>query len=116
MSEDALQMTIVEMLHKFAAPDLVWFHVPNAPRSAATGARLKRMGMRAGVSDLVFIKDGKPRFLELKWGKGRTSAEQDVFMADAKRAGAECALARTPEYAASILHEWGELKINPFAT
>ena len=115
MSEDALQMTIVEMVQKFGAPDVVFFHVPNAPRSAATGARLKRMGMRAGVSDLCFIKDGKTRFLELKWGKGRTSAAQEVFLADAKRAGAECALARTPEYAASILHEWGILRLNPFA-
>jgi len=112
--EDALQMTLVKHLLIRTRPGVVWHSIPNeGVRSPQTGARLKKMGLRPGVADLVFIlpPEGRAVYLELKAGKdGRQSKEQKQFEADAIAAGARYALARTLDEALKVLLEWGAIK------
>lgn len=53
------------------------FMVHNSPRNAQDGARLRAMGMVAGVSDLLFLApDGQVFAIEVKTDTGRQQSEQ----------------------------------------
>lgn len=66
---DTLRLRGKEGLHFFAVPN-------GEARSAKTGARLKRMGVKAGEPDYVLIWKGRAIGLELKERGGRQSPEQ----------------------------------------
>ena len=56
------------------------FAVPNGERrDAVTGAKLKRSGVRAGVSDIVVVMTSRVVFIELKTKTGKQSREQRIF-------------------------------------
>ncbi len=57
------------------------FHCPNGEkRDAKTGAKLMAMGVRAGVTDLIFILDyGQTLWVELKIRGGKISTPQEKF-------------------------------------
>jgi hypothetical protein len=85
--EDTIQRGIVNYL-RAVLPNAIVLHIPNAPRSKITGARLKGLGMLKGAPDLlVCLPGGRGVFLEVKSEKGRATPEQKDF------AGACAALA-----------------------
>ena len=52
--EDALQMAVAALLD---ASGLTWFHPPNGEnRNPITGAKLKRMGAKAGLPDVMILE------------------------------------------------------------
>ena len=69
-------------------------------------ARLKRMGLRPGVADIVIIRKGRAYFLELKTKEGVQSERQSAFQADCFYVGAEYAIAHSFEEAQKIVREW----------
>lgn len=78
MSEDALQQMCYMWFHN-TYPHLrgLLFHVPNGgSRNPREGMKFKQIGVVAGVSDLLFLFNGKCFCLELKTEKGRQSAKQ----------------------------------------
>lgn len=88
-----------------------WTHFPaGEDRSEATGALLKRMGLRKGVFDFLFISPtGEMRWLELKRGLAPTTPEQDDFAAMCRERGIKHFIARSYEKAEAQLKEWGVL-------
>jgi len=77
--EFRLQCAVADLLAKYEGR-LVYFHVPNGERrNAITGARLKRMGAKRGVSDFVVLGNNRVEFWELKAAKGQLSKEQKAF-------------------------------------
>ncbi len=112
MSELSLQKTVVQLLLWEARAKVVWFHVPNGEsRSPRTGARLKQMGVRAGVADLcIILPSGLVHFLELKAPKGKQSKPQKDFQAQCEGCGVPYAVASSFEEAEAILRRWGALK------
>ena len=69
---------------RLARPRCMYFHVPNeGARTKSEAARLQRMGVVAGVPDLVFM--GMPNcqvaLIELKVAGGSLSPEQVAFAA-----------------------------------
>lgn len=112
MSEQDLHAFTADLLRLKAAANVVWFHVPNGEyRSKRTAGKLKRMGVRPGVSDieLVLPPHGRSAFLELKFGRNGLSEAQKVFREQAEAAGALFAVATTPESVEFVLREWGAL-------
>jgi len=112
--EADIQIQLVQYL-ALAAPSrgFIFFSVPGeALGSARSGAgigrmvKLKRMGLRSGVADLVIVKDGHVYFLELKRRLGKQSANQLVFEADAIRSGADYAVAHSFDEAVNVLKAW----------
>ena len=80
-AEDRLQAACVRWFD-FQYPQIrsALFAVPNGGnRSAATGAILKRTGVRAGVADLLLAYNQRALFIEIKTPKGRQSASQKAF-------------------------------------
>ena len=113
MKEFDLQRFTVQLLEVCAAPHILWFAVPNGElRTKRTGARLKAMGVRAGVADIAMVLPGGiAAFLELKAGKkGRQSAAQVSFQVQAKAAGALYAVAASPEQVMATLARWGAVR------
>jgi hypothetical protein len=109
--ERALQCALIDHLAWRAPPD-VWFsHFPSGGRrNVIDGTILKRMGVRAGTPDLLFVVGGRLFGLELKNGtKGRLSEAQIETHAEMRRAGATIGVAGTIDEALDLLAEWGVL-------
>jgi len=80
LSEYAIHKQIVRVLKVAARPNVIWFHVPNGEaRSVQTLMKLRAMGVKPGIADLVFITPIGVGFLELKSKKGRMEPSQLAF-------------------------------------
>lgn len=111
MKEFDLQRQVVSLLHRAAEPNVIFFHAANGEkRDKVTGAKLRMMGVKAGVSDLVIVVQGRVTFLELKIPGGYQSAEQVAFEALCERNGSPYQVAASLEEAADILMAIGALK------
>ena len=90
-SEDDFQIAVARLLD---STNLQWFHCPNGgSRNAREGAKLKRMGVKAGVPDILItdhtIFDYVGLAIELKVGKNMPSSKQYEFMDRMNRNGWE---------------------------
>lgn len=81
--EDQLQMEVIRYL-KLQYPDVLVHHCANERQtSPQRGAKLKKMGVRAGCPDiLIFKKSGNVSGLaiELKIGKNKPTEAQNDFL------------------------------------
>lgn len=127
--EQDLQKAVIKWL-AIAAPDLLYFHVPNAINvrgGQKAGAFNKAMGVRPGVADLCFVipvritphyPPALAHFIELKapGTAHRASAQnenQKQFQQDCRTAGAPYAICDTLEAVEGTLRGWGvELRGN----
>jgi hypothetical protein len=79
-AEARTQAAIVEWI-RLVAPDLLVFHVPNGGfRTKAEAARMKWVGVLAGVPDVVILGlDGRCWLIEVKGPGGSLSPDQRVI-------------------------------------
>lgn len=110
-SEDALQEAIISA-YRVNTPKEDWFrvfHVANGgKRNALEAVKFKRMGVVAGVSDLVcLLPEGKVGFIELKFGKNGLSEKQEAFKDFCSKNGYQWALCRSVGEALDTLRKWG---------
>jgi hypothetical protein len=71
------------------------FEINNNPLNKIDGARRKAMGMIAGVSDLILLREGKtPICIEMKDATGRQSQAQKEWQKVAESTGATYAIVR----------------------
>ena len=118
-AEFRLTCAIAEHLHFRAPSDCYWTHHPfGEARSARTGARLKRMGTRAGAPDFLLIYRSRAYGLELKAvTRNGTGREVRGRQTDTQRlteelwtaAGGAYRVATGLDEALSVLREWGIL-------
>ena len=98
-SELKEQIAVVEYCELRGLPIV---HIPNeGKRSVVAGAMLKRAGMRPGFPDLFLPRPcGKYHglFIEMKYDKGKTSADQEWWLATLSREG----------YAVRVCHGFDE--------
>ena len=114
LKESDIQIQVADWLRLFEAScGFLFFAVPNegmgeAKTGAGLGrmARLKLMGLRAGVADIVIVKAGQAYFLELKAKGGKWSEKQQIFAGDCFIAGAHYAVAWSFDEAQKIVREW----------
>ena len=114
--EDQIQAALVQHIELRKVPGLVWWHTMNSSKLGGArtksgvplaALRAKRLGLRAGVSDLVFLRpDGIFMALELKSKGGRPSDEQYQFMDDVNAAGGYAAWTDDLDRALAILAAW----------
>ena len=117
--EDDLQAALVQHIELRKVPGLVWWHTMNSSKLGGArtksgvplaAIRAKRLGLRAGVSDLVFLHEGKFHALELKSDTGRPSKEQAAFIEDVIAAGGTACWANSLDAALAALKNWGLLR------
>lgn len=101
-------MATAQAYERLFAARVVAFHVPNGgKRDKATGARLKAMGVMAGVADWTVIRNGKtPGFIELKTEDGVQSERQRDFEVRVGLAGCPYRIARDVREFIAIMKEW----------
>jgi hypothetical protein len=114
--EDDIQRCIVAHLRQRGVPGLVFWHTPNGAKLggkinakgiAIQGARLKGLGVRAGVSDIIAIHQGQIFALEIKAPGGRPTEAQLEFIDDMRNAGAFTSIAEGLDQAIRTIEMWG---------
>lgn len=113
MRELALHKFTKQLLEQTANKGVLYLHVPNGVQSrhgAKAGRWQAAMGARKGAADWLIVVHGRAKFLELKSETGRQSIWQRGFEQDAKAAGADYAIATSPEQVIAILTEWDAIK------
>lgn len=93
-------------------PSLVWFHPANGEaRTAQAGARLKRMGVRAGTPDILIFWESNHYpcigAIELKASAGKLSDTQTTFMRDWTAIGGQYAVCKSLDEVKTHLACWG---------
>lgn len=110
-AEFRLTCLISDVLRLRGKDGLHWFHIPNGEaRSPKTGARLKRMGVKAGEPDFLLIWEGRAIGLELKAAKGRQSPVQRAIAEEWTLAGGLYHVATGYQEAIGFLEMLGVLK------
>lgn len=102
MKEEKIQYEIVKWLQ---AQSIYFFSVANEAegRSVQSMSRLKSLGLRAGVSDLVVMLPNRVVFLEVKSETGEQRHLQEVFQQRVEELGHRYFIVRSVEDVARIL-------------
>ena len=109
--EDSIQRAVCRHLWTRASPGLVWWAVPNGgKRNRIEAAIMKGLGVRAGVSDIIAVHEGKAFALELKAEGGRPTEAQLQFIDDFQAAGGHAVVAEGLDEALRVLEAWKQLR------
>jgi len=113
--EDDLHVAIASYLDMALPHNAYYFTIPNGGyRNKIEAYRLKRMGVKAGVSDIIILfsdDDGKHvLFAELKTTLGKLSPAQKLFFYAMERMGIPCAICRSIEDLTAFI-EFNGLKL-----
>ncbi len=118
-SEDTEQINVIDwaLCNTSRYPELKWlYHCPNGgSRNRQEAVKLKRMGVKAGVSDLCIpypkgIYCGL--YIEMKYGNNRKTESQKEFLTDMAAAGHYAVTCYSMEDAIRIITEYLELPAN----
>lgn len=109
-TEKAIHRAVIQHLMLMAAPGVVFWHTAQNRMSAREGGYWRRLGVVAGVPDLVVVIPGKGAcFLELKAANGRLSVDQKAMLKALEAAGCIVATAKGIDQALAVLASWGAL-------
>ena len=116
-SETTEQINLMEWIRREAEHDkrLKWvFHPENERKcSVSEGERRKLMGVTSGVSDLVIPYPCGAHhglYIELKYDKGRVSAEQEEFLSEMMTRGYYGCVCYSKEAAQEVIQEYLKLQ------
>ena len=112
-TEDTEQQAVIQWARMTAGcwPELkLLHHIPNGgSRNKREAAKLKRMGVLAGVPDLhlpVARSGYNGLYIEMKYGDGRLLASQKEFLIRAAHFNNYCAVCYTAEDAIAVLQNY----------
>jgi hypothetical protein len=111
-SEFAVHCLVADTLDRWLMPGWVWFHPANGElREALTAGRLKRMGVKPGIPDFVFIAPPNGRLFgfELKRRGQQPGPTQRAMGQRILAAGGYWAWGDSYEKAIAVLKAWGAL-------
>ena len=102
--EDDLQRDVCRFLDVALPTGATYFAVPNGgKRHVREAARMKGLGLRPGVPDLLVIHNGRALFVELKTKRGVMSAAQKAMQKMLVYCGCDVMLCRSvPEVEAGL--------------
>ena len=111
-TEEALQQKMVFWFHS-TYPEFrgCFFHVPNGDvRSKRAGARLKKVGVVAGVADMILLAHGGIWLFEVKNDKGTQSIRQIAWQKLMEKHGFTYILVRSlkqfQHYILELFKDW----------
>jgi len=107
--EHGIQVAIMQFLDRALPSSCYAFAVPNGgKRNAVTGAILKREGVKAGVADIVILRNpGLCALIEVKTAKGSLSNSQKAFRDWCAANGFPYAVVRGIGDVQAALLDWG---------
>lgn len=109
--EDKIQIAVADHLRVRAMPGVVWWHTPNGGvRHIGAAMKFKRMGVRAGVSDILAFYRKEMFCLEIKAPLGNPTEDQLKYKSDMEAQGAFGCIAHGLDQAIACLEAWGLLR------
>jgi hypothetical protein len=116
--EQQIQQAVFQHIHARGVPGVFAFHPANGGyRKPIEAAILKGLGVKAGVPDVIAIKDGRTYALEIKPPGGRLTAAQNAAHAALRAAGAAVVTSYSLDEAVAQLEQWellrGQASIKP---
>jgi hypothetical protein len=114
---------LADTLRRAVTPGWLWTHFPageerpahidkRGRRVSSEGARLKRMGLKPGWADFLFVSPaGRLHCLELKRGNAPLNDAQQDFRDAITLCGVPYAVARSYDEAIQILTSWGAVRV-----
>jgi hypothetical protein len=113
--EQQIHQAVAAHLRLRGRPGVVWWHSNNniagrGRKFYIQGAIAKSLGVRAGVSDIVALYQGRFHALELKAPGGRPTAAQLEFISDIEKAGGFTCVAEGIDEAIKALEQWQLLR------
>lgn len=107
-SEAQIHKAIVSYLNLEMTGGWLWFHPANGEaRTPQTGAKLKAMGVRPGIPDLVFVSpNGRVHFMEIKRPGAVLNLAQRQIADWCEARQVPFQIARSVDDAKQILDEW----------
>lgn len=106
--EERLHRSVAEYLNVAITPPAFWTTFPSGWfKGRVVAAVLRACGLRPGVPDLLFIRDGRAFWIELKAAKGVLSDNQDDTQAALEDAGCEVATCSSVGAVEMQLRMWG---------
>jgi len=111
--EIALHFSVAKFLKDFCHADWRYTHFPAGElRDDKTGAKLKRMGLKAGWPDFQLVSpQGLFHALELKRAGEGLNDDQEAFAAFCRKNGIPHAVVDTFKDAVETLNGWGCLRV-----
>ena len=111
MNEFQIQKAIIQHLELRGVEDMLYTAVPNQGfRNIIEAVNLKRIGVKAGTSDLLFWHKGCSYALEVKAERGRPSEHQLKFLDKFRAAGGHGCVSNGLDRCLSVLETWGLIK------
>ena len=109
--EDAIQRAVFKHLAVRGTPGVFAFHPANGGyRRPVEAARLKGLGVRAGVPDIIAIHRGHVFALELKTEHGKATEGQLQAIEEIRAAGGHAQICHGLDCALAALEGWGLLR------
>jgi hypothetical protein len=110
ISEITIHYGVAALLNLTLPSRILWTHFPAGEvRSARTGAKLRRMGLKPGWPDFILLdtETGYMYCLEVKTRVGALSAPQKAWKAQFDRSPtSRYAVVRSTEEAKQVIDEW----------
>jgi hypothetical protein len=111
LTEEAIQRAVFAHLRVRAAPGVFAFHPANGGyRRPVEAARLKGLGVRAGVPDVIALHRGHVYAIEIKTEHGKAIADQLQAIEDIRAAGGHAQICHGLDRALEALEAWGLLR------
>lgn len=111
MTEETIHREVVKHLTVRATAGTIWWHTPNGDkRHAGVAGRLKAMGTKPGIPDLLLYRASQLYGLELKRVGGRVSEHQRLRQNELAAAGAIIATVAGLDGAINTLRGWGLIR------
>ena len=105
--ERKLQIEAVDAIRRLF-PHVIAIHPANGgSRNIREAANLKRMGVTAGVPDLILWWEGGHGVIELKAGRGALSEHQRLMLQTLGTYGVRTSVCRSLDEIVQTLHCWG---------
>lgn len=121
-SEDTEQICVMDWAASASCryPELRWlYHIPNGgSRNSAEAIKLKRMGIKAGISDIHLpYAHGRYHglYIEMKYGRNMTTQEQTEFLCDMRDAGHCVAVCHDAQSAICLIEHYVTLPRTAYA-
>jgi hypothetical protein len=120
LSEDFIQTCIIKYCSHHPILSLDVFHIPNGGyRHPIEAKKLKRMGVKKGVSDLFLSYPNETYYgmwQEVKTEKGVLSVEQENFLFRKREQGYACEVVRTVQESMDFFISYLDNRYKPITT
>jgi len=112
--EGPIHKGILQLLDLALPGDAIYHHSPNeldmaGPEAARQIAKARKLGTKAGWTDIEIVWQGRFYGIEVKALGGRVSSAQAETHADLRRAGALVAVVSSVSEMREVLGQWGLL-------